>query len=155
MLILDQEAHAIRILVHRGHGMPNTDREVCIAHDRLHQAIVAALDAEHLLATGRFGFACLLDDHQRRQPIGLGEEIAAQRLRQRAHVHTRLGTIEDLGERLARNFNSRCRRPIGSRRAECGDCGCQVTLKLTPDDRLRSHHAHAPAVRQGQAESGP
>ena len=59
------------------------------------------------------------------------------------------------GERSARNFNSRRRRPIASRRLECGDCGCQVTLKLTPDDRLRSHHPHAPAVRQCQSESGP
>ena len=141
--------------MHRGHGVPEPDREVCVVDDRLHQAIVAALDAEHLLATGRSGFARLLDDHQCRQAIGIGEEITAQRRRQRAHVHTRLGTIQDLGERLARNLNSRRRRPIASRRLECGDCGCQVALKLTPDDRLRSHHPHAPAVRQCQTESGP
>ena len=102
-MILDQQAHAVQILMDRANDMTKPDRKPRLADDGVGEAIVATVDAKHLLATEGVRLAGLLDNDQRRKPVRIREEIGAQRLGKRADVRVRRSADHELCKGPARD----------------------------------------------------
>jgi hypothetical protein len=84
---------------------------------RVHQAIVSALDTKELRLRGRAALRNLLDDRQNRDLVWIGQKEGPECLRHRMHLGRRIRLAHPVAQRDRRKFPNSIRRGVAPR--EC------------------------------------